>query len=146
MKRINKIESIQALDGMTLEARYSSGQLVRVDMSALADRLAVFAPLRQRDVFEQAAVTDWGHSVAWSDDASIDADRLLEMALEQAGREDTLIFRRWQARHGFSLAQAADAIGMTRRSASQYRTGARPVPRTVLLALKGWDAEQRARR
>lgn len=32
---------------------------------------------------------------------------------------------------------------MTRRTASQYRTGARPVSRTVLLALRGWEAEHR---
>jgi len=30
---------------------------------------------------------------------------------------------------------------MTRRTVSQYRTGSRPVPRTVLLAMKGWEAQ-----
>jgi hypothetical protein len=101
MKKINRLETVQPLDGMRLEARYSGGQVVQVDLSDLARRLTVFAPLAQREVFEAAAVTDWGHSVSWTNDASIDADRLMEMALEQAGRVDTLdvsklssIFRR----------------------------------------------------
>jgi len=51
-------------------------------------------------------------------------------------------FRRWQDRHQFSLADAAKAIGLTRRTVSQHRTGARPVPRTVTLASKGWEMEQ----
>lgn len=125
-----------------LEAAYASGQVVQIDLTDLAQRLEVFAPLQDRAVFERAAVSDWGHSVAWSDDASLDADRLLEMALEQSGRTDTLEFRRWQDRNELSLVEAAQAIGMTRRSISQYRTGSRPVPRTVLLACKGWEAER----
>lgn len=30
-------------------------------------------------------------------------------------------------------------IGLSRRTISQYRTGARPVPRVVALACKGWS-------
>jgi hypothetical protein len=139
---VNRIESVRALEGMVIEARYRDGQTVRVDLTELAGRLAIFAPPKDRAVFERVAVEDWGHSVAWDDDANIGADRLREMALEQAGCTDTLAFRQWQDRHRLSLAQAAEAIGMARRTVSQYRTGARTVPRTVLLALKGWEAEQ----
>ena len=140
---VNRLESVRPLDGMVLEAVYSGGQVVRVDLSEVTGRLRIFAPLAERAVFLQAAVTDWGHSVSWSDDASLDADRLMEMALEQSGRTDTLEFRRWQDRHGLSLSKAAEAIGLSRRTVSQYRTGARPVPRTVALACKGWEAEHR---
>ena len=141
-KNVNRLEAVRPLDGMVLEAVYSGGQTVRVDMSEIADRLKVFAPLADRAVFEQAAVTDWGHSVAWSDDASIDADRLMEMALEQSGRSDTLNFRHWQERNRLSLAAAAEAIGLSRRTVSQYRTGARHVPRTVALACLGWEVDR----
>lgn len=116
--------------------------MVRLDVSELPERFAVFTPLRDRAFFRRVAVGDWGHSLVWPNGEGLDADRVMEMALEQEGRADTLAFRRWQDKHGLSLTQAADAIGMTRRTASQYRTGARPVPRTVLLALKGWEAEQ----
>jgi DNA-binding XRE family transcriptional regulator len=142
-KPVNRIESVRALDGMVIEARYSSGQVVHVDLTELAGQLAIFAPLKQRAVFERVAVEDWGHSVAWDDDANIGGDRLMEMAFEQQGRTDTVAFRRWQDRNHLSLKDAADAIGLTRRTISQYRTGARPVPRTVTLACKGWEAERR---
>lgn len=39
------------------------------------------------------------------------------------------------------LPQAAKALGMTVRTMSAYGTGARPVPRYVALACKGWEAE-----
>lgn len=141
-QHINRIESAQALAGMRAQLRYSGGQVVQVDFSALPARYAVFADLRDPAFFAQMQVSDWGHTLQWPHGEGLDADRLMEMALEQAGRADVLAFRRWQDKHGLSLSAAAEAIGMSRRTASQYRTGARPVPRTVLLALKGWEAER----
>lgn len=143
-KRINRLESVRPLEGMILEAHFSYGQVVRLDMTDTANRLVAFAPLKKRTVFARAAIADWGHSVAWSEDASIAADRLMEMALEQSGRTDTLAFRHWQDRNGLSLAEAAKALGMTRRTISQYRTGSRPVPRVVLLACAGYEAQRAA--
>jgi hypothetical protein len=137
----NRIESVKALQGMRMEIHYGGGQVVIVDFSELPRRFAVFADLAKPAFFKRAEVADWGQTLEWPNGEGLDADRIMDMALEQAGRTDTLAFRRWQDRHGLSLAEAAAAIGMTRRTASQYRTGARPVPRTVLLALKGWEAE-----
>jgi len=142
--QVNRIASVQALEGMWLEVRYAGGQVVRLDCTLLPQRFAVFAPLRDPEFFRQVAVADWGHSLEWPDGEGLDADRVLELALEQAGREDTLSFRHWQDRHGLSLAQVATALGVSRRTASQYRTGARPVPRVVLLALSGWEMQQQA--
>lgn len=142
-KKVNRLQSVQPLDDWILEATYSSGQVIRVNLTDLVARLEIFAPLQDQQLFKQVAVADWGHSVAWSEDASLDADRLLEMALEQAGRTDALEFRRWQDRYGLSLTAAAQAIGMSRRSISQFRMGRRAVPRTVLLACKGWEVEHR---
>jgi hypothetical protein len=127
----NGIESVKPLRGMTMEVRYAGGQVVTVDFSTLPKRFAVFADLAKPAFFKRAQVTDWGHTLEWPNGEGLRAGRIMEMALEQAGRTDTLAFRQWQDRHGLSL---AEAIGMTRR------TGARPVPRTVLLALKGWEA------
>jgi hypothetical protein len=139
-KKTNGIESVKPLRGMTMEVRYVGGQVVTVDFSTLPKRFAAFADLAKPAFFKRAQVTDWGHTLEWPNGEGLRAGRIMEMALEQAGRTDTLAFRQWQDRHGLSLAEAAEAIGMTRRTASQYRTGARPVPRTVLLALKGWEA------
>jgi DNA-binding XRE family transcriptional regulator len=139
---LNRLQSAHPLDGMRMELHYTGGQIVCVDFADMAERFSVFAELENPDFFRRAAVTDWGHSLQWPNGEGLDADRLMEMSLEQAGRTDTLTFRRWQDRNGLSLAQAADAIGLSRRTVSQYRTGVRPVPRTVALACKGWEAEQ----
>jgi hypothetical protein len=139
---IHRLQSVKPLRGMVLEIHYTGGQSVRVDFSELAERFAVFAELKNRTFFRQATIADWGHTLEWPNGEGLDADRVMEMALEQQGRTDVLEFRRWQERNGLSLTSAADAIGLTRRTVSQYRTGARPVPRTVTLACKGWEAER----
>jgi hypothetical protein len=143
-RNLNRIESVHPLEGARLELRYTGGQVVSVDFSEMAERLPVFAELKTPDFLRSATVTEWGHTLEWPTGEGLDAGRLMERALEQAGRTDTLDFRHWQERNRLSLAQAADAIGLSRRTVSQYRTGARHVPRTVALACKGWEAERMA--
>jgi transcriptional regulator with XRE-family HTH domain len=46
--------------------------------------------------------------------------------------------------YGLSLSQAAEALGLSRRQVAYYASGEHPVPRTVLLACKGWEAERQA--
>lgn len=141
-KNANRLQSISLEEGMVLAATYTGGNTIRVDLTDVARRLEVFAPLESRSEFSRAAVVDFGWAVEWPCGASLDSDRLLEMALEQQGQMANVDFRRWQDRHQLSLTDAAKAIGLTRRTVSQYRTGARPVPRTVILACKGWESEQ----
>jgi hypothetical protein len=38
----------------------------------------------------------------------------------------------------------SEALGLSRRQVAYYASGEHEVPRTVLLACKGWEAEQRA--
>ena len=52
---------------------------------ALVNELAAFAPLKDPDQFATAQVTDWGWTLEWECGASLDSDRVLEMAMEQAG-------------------------------------------------------------
>ena len=62
------------------------------------------------------------------------------------GRTDAAEFIRWRARHGLSLTAAAQALGLSRRLIAYYASGERAVPRTVLLACKGWELEQQTAR
>jgi predicted transcriptional regulator len=64
------------------------------------------------------------------------------MSLEQNGRADAVEFIRWRWKHGLSLTSAAEALGLSRRQVAYYVSGEQTVPRTVLLACKGWEAEQ----
>ena len=141
-KNANRLQSVTVEAGMVLAATYTGGNTIRVDLTDVTRRLEAFAPLESRREFRRATVVDFGWAVEWPCGASLDSDRLLEMALEQQGQVANIDFRRWQDRHQRSLTDAAKAIGLTRRTVSQYRTGARPVPRTVTLACKGWEIEQ----
>ena len=128
---------------MTLLVTYSDGRVLRVDMSDLVRRLQMFAALDDPNEFATAKVADFGWTLEWDCGASLDSDRLIEMALEQKGLVENVFFRRWQDSHNLSLNAAASAIGLTRRTISQYRTGARPVPRYIALACKGWEVEHK---
>jgi DNA-binding XRE family transcriptional regulator len=115
----------------------SDGRTVRVALTGLIESLSVFAPLETPEGFASAKAADFSWWLEWDCGATLDVDRVVELALEQAGMAANVDFRRWQDAHGLSLAQAATAIGLSRRTVSQYRTGMRPVPRTVALACKG---------
>jgi len=41
------------------------------------------------------------------------------------------------------LTAAAEALGLSRRTVAYYVSGEQQVPRTVLLALKAWEQEER---
>ena len=134
-----RLESVRTLSATQLEVRYTHGREFVLDLSALANELAAFAPLRDPDQFAKVQVTDWGWTLEWACGASLDSDSVLEMALEQAGLQANIEFRHWQDRHHFTLATAADMLGLTRRTVSQYRTGSRPIPKVVGLACRAID-------
>lgn len=46
----------------------------------------------------------------------------------------------WQRRHGFTRAQAAARLGISRRMYQYYAAGERPIPRTVELATRAINA------
>lgn len=143
-KQAARIVSVTTEPGMTVVAALSDGRTVRVALTDLTERLSVFAPLENPGEFASARAADFGWTLEWDCGASLDVDRVVELALEQAGMAANVAFRRWQDAHRLSLAQAAAAVGLSRRTVSQYRTGVRPVPRTVALACKGWETEQAA--
>ncbi|OQW89168.1 MAG: hypothetical protein BWK72_04215 [Rhodoferax ferrireducens] len=144
-KQAARLESVVPEQNMVLAATYSDGRVLRVNLTDLASRLQTFAALEDPAEFATAKVADFGWTLEWDCGASLDSDRLIEMALEQAGMAENVNFRRWQDANHLSLTDAANAIGLTRRTVSQYRTGARPVPRIVGLACKGWEAERNLR-
>lgn len=125
--------------------RWASGMTYTVDLRKLVFGLKGLRPLRDVTAFARAGVGEGGHSVSWPDDLDVGADRLWELSLEQNGHADAAEFLRWRWRHGLSLSAAADALGLSRRMVAYYSGGEHEVPRTVLLACKGWEAEhQRA--
>jgi hypothetical protein len=137
-----RIASVKYEGDYTLRLRWVNGKTMPLDLSEPIHRLKGMRSLRDTAVFARAAKGDGGHSVIWPGEIDMGADRLWEMTLEQNGHLDTVEFIRWRWRYGLSLNDAAEALGLSRRQVAYYASGERPVPRTVLLACKGWEAER----
>jgi DNA-binding XRE family transcriptional regulator len=143
-KQTARLAAVTVVDGKKLQVTYTDRRTIYLDMDDVIGRYAAFAPLSDPVELAAVAVADWGWSLEWQCGATLDADRVFELSLEQAGMMENVEFRRWQDKNQLSLSEAAEAIGLTRRTVSQYRTGARPVSRTVSLACKGWEVEHLA--
>ena len=129
--------------GLRLIVRWTNNKEMTVNLEEPVYRLKGLRPLRTQAVFARAGVGEDGCSVVWPGDIDMGADRLWEMALEQNGHADAAEFIRWRWKHGLSLTAAAEALGLSRRTVAYYVSGEQEVPRTVLLALKGWEQEER---
>jgi hypothetical protein len=139
-----RITAVAVAGDKTLSVTFGGGKTMPVNLAEPISALEVFAALEDPAVFASATVADYGWSVEWANGASIAAERLYQRALAQAGRAmPTEAFRAWMNTHHLSLTEAAAAIGLTRRTVSQYSSGNRPIPRTVALACKGWEVERR---
>ena len=95
-------------------------------------------------MFSKVAVEEWGHGLDWSSGLDIGADRLYQLCREQAGLFSPVAFDGWIKNNRLSLSTAAEALGMTRRMIAHYRSGSRPIPKTVHLACIGWEALKKA--
>jgi hypothetical protein len=50
------------------------------------------------------------------------------------------MFDTWMHRNGLPLNTAAEALGISRRMVSHYRTALKSIPRATWLACFGWEA------
>lgn len=137
------IRAVKAQPPTTLEITWSTGETLQVNVSRLIQRYKIYASLKTPRVFRKAVADVWGHSVNWPGNVDMGADRLYEMAREQAGEWGPEAFSTWMERNGLSLNAAAEALDMTRRMIAHYRTGSRPIPRVVALACEGWEKRRR---
>ncbi|CAK0759590.1 conserved hypothetical protein [Gammaproteobacteria bacterium] len=144
MKR-PRLKAVQTLPEYKLNLTFIDGSTFIVSLANDFDRFPGLRPLRDPTAFAQATLINGeGWTVEWPDlDIQIGADTLwLDAQAQNAPDENTRVFAQWRARHGLSLKQAADALGMTIRTISAYGTGARSVPRYIALACKGWESEK----
>lgn len=145
MKR-PRLAGIKVLGQFRMRLTFVGGEVYTLDFQLLFDESPGLARLRDPEAFATAALIEGeGWTVEWPElDIQIGADTLwLDAQAQSAPDENTRVFAQWRARHGLSLSQAAQALGMTPRTISAYGTGARPVPRYIALACKGWEAEHR---
>lgn len=141
--KLPRILSVKAAGEFRLRVRFANGKSFAVDLDGEVRRFKPYRSLRDQALFARVAVGEGGHSVTWPvGELDMGADTLWQYALEQNGRTDAAEFIRWRWRNRLSLAAAAEALGLSRRQIAYYASGQREVPRTVLLACKGWESEQ----
>ena len=142
------LTTVKVVAPCTLALRYADGAEFRVDLTTVTREYPVLALLGMPSIFATAHLGECGGSVVWGDDTDdnnleLAADNLRARAVEQAGGYSHETIWNWMARHELTLDAAADALGLSRRMLAYYRSGSKPVPRTVALACLGWETEQR---
>jgi hypothetical protein len=96
------------------------------------------APILDPAVFARVHCGEGG-AIEWFD-AELGPDNVYAWAREQAGEVSHQMFGEWMARNALSLSSAADALGISRRMVSYYRTAHKAIPRAIWLACLGWEA------
>ncbi|TDV70073.1 DUF2442 domain-containing protein [Pseudomonas sp. LP_7_YM] len=140
-----RIAGVQPVPGMrALIIDWNNGKRHTVDLSTFLDQFPGLAPLKDADLFEQAAVGEWGFDVVWGGELEVAATTLHRLALEQSGEVmPTRDFKQWMAKNNLSLSTAAAELGFTRRTITAYSSGAALIPKHVALACRGWEYEHR---
>jgi hypothetical protein len=141
--RMRTIEGLKTEPPARLHLRWSDGLEARIDFTHFLKGRGL-KKLRDPKYFSRAKIAEWGHAVEWPDGTEFSAENLWLETLSAIGREDTRAFLEWRLRQGLSLGKTAEALGLSRRTIAYYSNGERPVPRAILLACKGWEAEQAA--
>jgi Protein of unknown function (DUF2442) len=130
-----KIQTVHALEPYRLRTTWSTGEALEVDVSKLMCGKA-FVEIRKPEVF--CTVHTDGSSIEWFD-TELGPDNVYAWAKEQAGEVSHEMFGAWMLRNALSLSGAAQALGISRRMVSYYRTAAKAIPRAMWLACLGWE-------
>lgn len=134
-----KLQAVQALEPYELHTVWSTGEELVVDLEPVLLSIPALANLLSPRIFSEARLDQWGHGIEWLD-AELGADNVYAWAKEQAGEVSHQMFDTWMHRNGLSLTTAADALGISRRMVSYYRTAQKSIPRAIWLACLGWEA------
>ena len=132
---------VKAMPTASLLLRYADGGQFEVSLVDTIKLHPQLERLQDPRVFSSAKVGDHGASVIWANDDELElaADNLRARAVEQAGGVSHEFIWNWMTRNDLTLDAAAAALGLSRRMLAYYRSGSKPVPRTVALACLGWE-------
>jgi hypothetical protein len=137
------ITAVKAKAPSSLTVQWSDGTRAKIDLGEMLRRRP-FRTLRDAVEFARVRVGEWGHSIEWPSGPELGAETLWLETLSSIGRADTREFLQWRLRHGLSLNETADALGVSRRMVAYYSNGEKPVPKPILLACKGWEVSHAA--
>jgi hypothetical protein len=134
-----KLTAVEALAPYCLRTVWSTGEVLEVDVRTRLGSHPALTAILDPEVFARVNIGEWGNSIEWIDE-EFGADNVYAWAKEQAGEVSHEMFDSWMTRNGLSLATAAEALGISRRMVSYYRTAHKAIPRAIWLACLGWEA------
>lgn len=136
------ITHVTSLQPGRLAIQFADGWSGAVDLSDVIEKHPSLHRLKQPKIVSDVAVDEWSRGVTFAsdDDLTLASDNLRAWAIEQAGGFSHQQLVSWMHHHDLSLQTAAHALGISRRMIAYYRSGERPIPRTVGLAMLGWEA------
>lgn len=135
------ISKVASIHPMRLDLTFSDGYRTTVDLAKLISKHPTLRSLSNRKIFEKVVPDEWKRGVIFNndDDLTLASDNLRALSFEQAGQYSHQQLIAWMFRHNLSLDKAADALGVSRRMLAYYKSGQKPLPKTVGLAMKGWE-------
>ena len=134
-----KLNAVEAMAPYRLRTTWSTGEVLEVDVESVLRKHAFLAPILDPAVFARVHLGEWGSGIEWID-AELGSDNVYAWAKEQAGEVSHEMFGEWMHRNDLSLTTAAEALGISRRMVSYYRTAHKAIPRSIWLACLGWEA------
>lgn len=133
-----------------LHIAWQDGSLTSHDLSAVVATQPWAAALRDPTVFSTARLQDEGWQIVWpSTEVALSARGLWDDAHPPhpaAQFMSAADLAAWLRERGWSFAQAAEALGVSKRMLKYYAAGTHEVPKTVWLACMHLAAEQSRRR
>lgn len=135
------LNAVLAIGATRLALHYADDKAFELDLGEIIDKHPTLAKLRDPEVFAQVELDEWNRGVifAGNDDLTLASDNLRAMAIEQSGEFSHQQLLTWMSHHAMTLDAAAQALDVSRRMLAYYRNGEKPIPRTVGLAMMGWD-------
>lgn len=138
---IPEIARVEAGPGTLLTVEWVGGGGVSVDLAgwiALHDIEALRIP----GIFAKPEIGEDGDTVQWAKDEDLSIDSVhLELLAEQQASFGAAELVAWQDRHRLSNIEAADLFAVHANTWSNYRTGASPVPRPLMIAARAIDRD-----
>lgn len=110
---------------------FDTGEDLAIDFAERVKNRPKLKPLLAE--LDKGQIADDGIAIAWPCGIDIDAQSLHRTAHGMA-------VRTWRKRHRMSQAVAGEALGISGRSIRLYENGSQPVPKTIVLAIRGYDA------
>ena len=134
-----KLLAVKALQPYRLLTTWDTGETLDVDVEPVLRKVPALEKLLDPKLFTTVRLAEFGLGVEWFD-AELSADNVYSWAKEQAGAVSHQMFDSWMHRNSLSLNTAAEALGISRRMVSYYRTAQKSIPRAIWLACLGWEA------